>query len=256
MIETEVPGGCIVAADRGSSGEAVLMHPSLGRPASDFDDLATRIASHGYRTLAIDPRGIGASTGSLDDLSLEDCALDVARVAEEAGLDRVHLVGHAFGNRVVRCLATIRPELVLSVTLLGAGGRFEGDPTAREALLRCFGPAEPADEHLGAVRAAFFAPGSDASVWAGGWHADVATAQGRAARGQPVDEWWDGGTAPMLVVQGLDDRVAPPENGRALASERPNVTLVEVAGAGHALLPEQPDAVAAAVIEFLGAVRR
>ena len=250
MIEIEVPGGRVVATDQGS-GEVVVLHPSLGRPAADFDDLARRLASGGFRALAIDPRGIGASTGSLDELSLEDCALDVALVAAHADVARVHLVGHAFGNRVVRLLATIRPDLVLTVTLLGAGGRFEGDPTAREALLRCFGPAEPADEHLNAVRTAFFAPGSDATVWSGGWHAEAAAAQGRAARSRPVDEWWNGGTAPMLVVQGLNDRVAPPENGRALARDRPDVTLVELENAGHALLPEQPDAVATAVIDFL-----
>ena len=254
MINVEVPGGRVVAADQGS-GDAVLMHPSLGRPAADFEDLAPRVASAGFRVITIDPRGIGASTGSLEDLSLEDCALDVARVAAQAGLERVHLVGHAFGNRVVRFLATIRKDLVLSVSLLGAGGRCEGDVAAREALTRCFGPREPQNEHLDAVRTAFFAPGSDATVWSGGWHVNAATAQGRAARSGSVDEWWDGGTAPMLVVQGLSDRLAPPENGRALARDRENVTLVEVENAGHALLPEQPDAVATAVIDFLRSTR-
>ena len=38
-----------------------------------------------------------------------------------------------------------------------------------------------------------------------------------AASTTPLDGWWDGGGARMLVVQGLDDRVAPPGNGHPLA---------------------------------------
>jgi hypothetical protein len=38
----------------------------------------------------------------------------------------------------------------------------------------------------------------------------------------------------MLVIQGLSDVVAPPENGRALKADYPErVTLVEFAGLGH-----------------------
>ena len=75
--------------------------------------------------------------------------------------------------------------------------------------------------------------------------------QGAAVRRTPTDDWWSGGGAPMLVVQGLDDRIAPPANGRALRDERVNTTLIELDGAGHALLPEQPDAIGAAVLDFL-----
>ncbi len=72
----------------------------------------------------------------------------------------------------------------------------------------------------------------------------------------PAD-WWDAGTAPLLVVQGLADRIAPPANGRDLAIAHPDrVTLIEIERAGHALLPEQPADVAAAVVGFLEAQTR
>jgi pimeloyl-ACP methyl ester carboxylesterase len=67
-----------------------------------------------------------------------------------------------------------------------------------------------------------------------------------------VDEWWHGGRAPVLVIQGLDDRTAPPENGRALAREHPGrVRLIEIEGVGHAPLAERPERVIPAVVEFL-----
>jgi len=56
----------------------------------------------------------------------------------------------------------------------------------------------------------------------------------------------------VLVIQSLDDTCAVPENGRRfIADADGRDQLVELAGAGHALLPEQPIAVADALISFL-----
>jgi pimeloyl-ACP methyl ester carboxylesterase len=56
-----------------------------------------------------------------------------------------------------------------------------------------------------------------------------------------------------MVIQGLDDAIAPVENGRRYKSESaPQAQLVEIKNAGHALLPEQPEAIAEAVLQFLG----
>jgi pimeloyl-ACP methyl ester carboxylesterase len=50
----------------------------------------------------------------------------------------------------------------------------------------------------------------------------------------------------------LDDRQAPPGNGRALRDQvGARVRLVEIPQAGHFLVLEQPQAVAEAVIAFL-----
>ena len=68
----------------------------------------------------------------------------------------------------------------------------------------------------------------------------------------PLSDWWHGGEGPMLVVQGSDDRTAPPANGRALASEFPDrVRLVDLPRAGHGLVVEQPDAVTQAILNWL-----
>src|SRR5712692_7638578 len=53
----------------------------------------------------------------------------------------------------------------------------------------------------------------------------------------------------VLVIQGLQDRLAPPENGRRYVAEvAQHATLCEIDGAGHALLPERPDEIANALI--------
>ena len=44
------------------AGHRVVLLPSLGRGATDFDVMAERIAAAGYRVLRPQPRGIGRST--------------------------------------------------------------------------------------------------------------------------------------------------------------------------------------------------
>jgi pimeloyl-ACP methyl ester carboxylesterase len=54
------------------------------------------------------------------------------------------------------------------------------------------------------------------------------------------------------VVQGLNDMMAPPENGRMLKQELgERVTLVEFPNSGHMMLMEEPEKTAAAVVSFL-----
>jgi len=50
----------------------------------------------------------------------------------------------------------------------------------------------------------------------------------------------------------MQDKIAPPANAYALKDKCPqDVEIVEVQNVAHALLPEQPEAVATAVLDFL-----
>ena len=230
----------------------MLMLASLGRPSSDFAALAADLLAAGYAALLVDLPGVDA--GAVPDhppATLHELAgLALEAIAEEDL--PVAVVGHAFGGRVARCLAADHPQLVRSVVVLGGGGRIPGDPEAVAALRSCFDPALTPEQHLEAVSRAFFAPGNDPRVWADGWWPEAAELQLRASAATPVTDWWGAGLSPVLVVVGTEDRISPPANGRQLVGELGGrATLVEVPGAGHALLPERPADVSAAVIEFL-----
>jgi pimeloyl-ACP methyl ester carboxylesterase len=55
----------------------------------------------------------------------------------------------------------------------------------------------------------------------------------------------------MLVIQGLADVLAPPENGRSLEADYPErVTLLELPGLGHKMAWERPDLIAEAITVF------
>src|SRR5258708_19997425 len=53
-------------------GPTIVLLPSLGRGATDFDPIAERLADAGFRVLRPQPRGIGQSTGPCRDVKLED----------------------------------------------------------------------------------------------------------------------------------------------------------------------------------------
>ena len=243
----------IEVAVLGDGGPTVVLLPSLGRAREDFDDLAGRLARNGFRVVLPQPRGIGKSQGPLEGLTLHDFGDDVAAAIRKVVDTPVAILGHAFGNRVARVVASDHSNLVTKVVLLACGGAVPAAPEAIETMYRSFDLSLPVEERMEAVRQAYFAPGNDPAVWEGGWHSQVARAQSKANRSTPVEEWWAAGNADILVVQALQDIIAVPENARLLAAEFANrVTVMEIDGAGHAMLPEKPLEIAEIVIDWLG----
>ncbi len=252
-VHIDVGDGSIAVRLRGD-GPLVVLVPSLGRGAADFDDLATRLAEAGHRTACPEPRGIGATTAPVEGVSMATLAADVAAVIDAcaAGDPRAVVIGHAFGNRVARMTATDFPEHVRGVVLLACGGTVEPSTAAARALRSVFDPSLTSDEHLDNVRVAFFSPANDASVWDDGWSPFAAFHQGHATRSQPVEHWREAGRAPVLVVQPADDAIAVAANAEAIVDRLGDrAELVTIADAGHSLLPERPEQVAAAVVGWL-----
>src|SRR5882757_8154718 len=116
-------------------GRTIVLLPSLGRGASDFDPIAARLAQAGYRVLRPQPRGIGQSSGPLTEIDLHDYAADVAAVIVHANNGPAFVVGHAFGNRVARMLATAHPGFVRAISLVAANvGHNPSPPDVRAAI--------------------------------------------------------------------------------------------------------------------------
>lgn len=233
-------------------GEPIVFIPSRGRGVRDFDALSDRLAQAGYQVILPEPRGIGGSTGPLKDITHHDLASDVAATIESIVGRPATIIGHDFGNRIARTLASDCPRLVKQLILLSAGGMVPRSAEMEKLTTRFWESSLSRRDRLAAIRDAFFAAGNDPRAWEEGWHFEVARAQRASDARTPLKEWWAGGSAPMLVLQGTEDVVAVPENARRLAAEFPNrVTVVEIPHAGHALLPEQPERVEEAVVAYL-----
>lgn len=226
-----------------------MMHPGGNRPARDLTDLGNRVSAAGYKVVLINARGAGASRGPTEGLTTADLSADVWMVADKLNFREVHLLGHAFGNRVMRTASTAQPDRVTTIMLLAAGGEIVPSASYREARARVANSDLPRSERLSALRDAFFAPGQDPAPWS-----DILDRTSPRLIVDPqagMRDWYNGGTAPMLVVQGLQDITAPPENAWNLVNSRPNARLVAIPDCGHAMLPEQPIAIGNAVVGFL-----
>jgi pimeloyl-ACP methyl ester carboxylesterase len=237
-------------------GSPIVLLPSLGRGASDFDRMAERLAEAGFRVLRPQPRGIGESRGPMSGIDLHDYAADVAALIQHDGGGAAFVVGHAFGNRVARMLATDRPDLVRAVSLIAANvGHAPSPPVVREAIKASANPSLPDGERLTALQFAFFAPGNDARAWLTGWHPDVLAAQRVAGDSTSRAADYAAGAAPILYLQPDHDPLAHEEDAhefkRALADR---VTIVMIRDCSHAAVAEQPDAISDALIDYAAAL--
>jgi pimeloyl-ACP methyl ester carboxylesterase len=238
------------------SGPLIVLLPSLGRGAEDFDEIAVALAMANFRVLRPQPRGIGQSKGPLMGITLHDYADDVAAVIEQAKGGPAFVVGHAFGNRVARLLATVRPDLVRAVGLIAANvGRDPSPPDVRAAIKASADLSLPQAQRLAALQFAFFAPGNDAHAWLDGWHPGVLAAERIAGDKTPREEDYAAGHAPVLYLQPDHDPLASVDNAadykRALGDR---VTIVVVPNSGHAVVAEQPAFVARELIEYARAL--
>jgi formylglycine-generating enzyme required for sulfatase activity len=247
--EVVAPGPLQVESISQGRGPLVVLLASAGRGADDFDEVAALIAGQGFRVLRPEPRGSGATAGPHAGISLHDAAADVAAVIAHERSGAAILVGHAAGSFVARTAAVDYPGLVRGVVLAAAGARsYPPIPALRKLDESGLTDAQ----RVQYLREAYFAPGNDASVWLAGWRPRI---QYGGINGSPDlagrDQWWGAGLKPVLEIQALDDPFKPPgAQGEYRAEFGERVTVARIAQASHALFPEQPAAVAAAIVEW------
>jgi pimeloyl-ACP methyl ester carboxylesterase len=256
--------------DGDGGGPDVVILPSYGRDGGDdFDSFTAALAAAGYRVLRPQPRGIARSTGPMTGITLGDLGADIAGVIGKLGNGPAVVLGHAFGNFVGRALATDHQGAVSALILAAASGE-DIPPEINSAPFRAGDLTLPESERLAALKLAFFAPGHDPSVWLTGWYPETLRMQRAAAAasgstaggaagstGSQLSRYRTAGTVPILEITAEYDPFLPKEQWGLLRSQLgPRVTSTVIAGASHALFPEQPRAVADAVIAYLQASAR
>ncbi len=236
------------------AGPSVVLIPSLGRGTEDFDPLLPPLLQAGLRLILPEPRGIGGSSPLRDGETLHQMAADVAAIIAAEAAGPAVLVGHAAGNWVARVLAHDRPDLTRAVALVAAIVTNVVPEGVKTSISASFDMALPDEERLGHLRAVYFAAASDASVWLDGWWPEVSAAQREAARLTRDQDWIRvADRFETLYVGAAEDVISPPPDLDVLRDKiGPKADCVVIPGAGHALLPEQPEAVAQALADWVG----
>lgn len=97
-------------------GTIVLLH-GFPQTSYQFRHVIPPLAEAGYRIIAPDYRGAGASSKPPSQFSKSTIALDIKKLLEHLAItEPIHLVGHDIGGMIAFALASRYPELLSSVT--------------------------------------------------------------------------------------------------------------------------------------------
>jgi pimeloyl-ACP methyl ester carboxylesterase len=116
MIDgTQVP----VSGGGPADGELVVLLHGFPQTPAAWDGVLPALAAAGYRVMAPVQRGyVPGQAGEPQQVRLDRLAADVLALADHAGADRFHVVGHDWGAMQGWALAGDRPDRVASLTAL------------------------------------------------------------------------------------------------------------------------------------------
>lgn len=248
-------GGTLHVYDTGGDDRlAVFWHhgtPNIGAPPAPLFDAADRL---GIRWVSYDRPGYGGSTPA-SGRDIASAAGYVAAVADALGIDRFGVMGHSGGGPHALACGALLPDRVLAV-VAGAGlapydaeglDWFAGMIPSGVASLRPAAAGREAKERYETSGAEYdpeFTP-ADLAALDGEW-SWLGSVVGPATQGGPgglidddlayVSPWgFDPAqvTAPVLVLHGGRDGIAPPSHGEWLSRRCPAAELRRYPEDGH-----------------------
>ncbi len=257
-----VNGSRLHLLDWGGDGRTplLLLHGFTGH-AHAWDTLSIALQPH-FHVYALDQRGHGDSDPA-DTYGAVAAFDDLGGVVDQLGLTSLVLVGLSMGGRNAMYFTAKRPDLVQKLVVVDIGPEI-----SRRAAEAAAGPPEPDawDSIEQAARHLYRAnpyPGihyyrwvashslrarpDGALVWA--WHPSI-----KERRAQPDIDWWAvvrAITPPTLVLRGAESHVLDRDVAERMAKELPRGRFVEIPRAVHTLHEDNPDAVLAALKDFL-----
>lgn len=236
---------------------AVLLLNPLGTTLSFWDPLLEILTKH-YWVIRFDIRGHGRSIGAVDPYQIADLARDAVAVLDALEVPRTHVVGSSMGSLVAAVLAERYPERVDRLVLAGSGNVLGPEYWWSETIARVEeGGVASVVEHLDDI---FFSEAWREAV------PDRLEAAQDMLRATPDDAFLAGARAILdadltsiapsiraatLVVVGQDDPVLRHCPATELLDAIPDSEAVNVGGARHRVLLEQPTVLAEIISEFL-----
>jgi pimeloyl-ACP methyl ester carboxylesterase len=244
----------------------VLLHGLSGH-ARSWDAFAEAMSDR-YRVLALDQRGHGETAWApADKYAVTDMADDLEAFVKAIGLKDFHLLGLSMGGMVTMEYAGRRPAELARCVIVDIGPEIVAAGSSRiQSGIRASDVFDTKDSAFAAARAVNSIPPeahhrqrSDNNLMRledGRWtfRFDRAFRQGSALRPRDPEAAWRSCAqiaVPTLVMRGELSDILSPEIGRKMIEVIPDARYVEVAGSGHPIPLDQPDAFLAAARAFL-----
>ncbi len=265
-----------------ADGPPVLLAHGGGQTRHAWRGTAGRLAARGWRAVAVDLRGHGASDWSPEgDYRTEAFAADLVAVAEtlaRAGGRKPVLVGASLGGLAgmlaegERAPGTFAALVFVDVTPRLEPRGVEGIVSFMRAHLEeGFGSLEEAADavarylpHRGARPSSPEGLRKNLRLGSDGrwrWHWDPAFMDGEqrpaaAMDSERLERALARIRAPMLLVRGASSELVSPEGAEAFLRVAPGASYVDVARAGHMVAGDRNDAFTEAVLDFLAGLER
>jgi pimeloyl-ACP methyl ester carboxylesterase len=191
-------------------------------------------------TYSIDLPGFGATPRPEHTLPVADHAAYILGALEQLGVLEFVLVGHSMGSQFAIEAALQQPGRVSRLVLMGP----VVDPQRRTVLQQALA--------LGRDSLFFESPSSNALVFTDylrcgpTWYLKTL----RVMMNYPTEQRITSVTAPVLVVRGANDPVAPVDWCRRLAASTGQGRMLEVGGSGHVVQHNRSGEVAGAILDF------
>jgi pimeloyl-ACP methyl ester carboxylesterase len=225
----------------------------------------SRLASMGFRVMAVDLAGHGSSTGlGAQGWGLSAYRRFLGRVLDELGVERAVFCGHSLGGRLLAELAASEPERAMALVLVDAAVGEAWDDLAafacwNPALLGVVGASLAADTlqtmfmtgDQGAKLQGLALPQTLANTFAPWRLVAPALSVLMSARSGLTLARLKEERLPTFVLHGERDQVVPVASARD-AAERAGGEFVLVHGAAHSWLLEDPETLRSIVAELLG----
>jgi esterase len=258
----EVRGLRLHFLDWGGAGRTplLLLHGFTGH-AHAWDTLSIALQPH-FHVYALDQRGHGDSDRA--DVYTPAAAFDdLSGFVDQLGMKELVLIGLSMGGRNAMYFASRRPQAVQRLVIVDIGPEI-----SRRATEAPTGPPEPevwesieqAAQHLyrgnpypgihyyrWVVSQSLRARADGGLMWA--WHPSI-----KQRAPQPDLDWWGILRAipvPTLVLRGAESRVLDRDVAERMVKALPQGRLVEIPRAVHTLHEDNPEAVLAALQQFL-----
>jgi pimeloyl-ACP methyl ester carboxylesterase len=265
--ELEWRGTRLRYAVAGGGQPLVLVH-GLGGTIENWLALAPPLAGR-HRVLVPNLPGHGGSAPLPEARDVDALAEAVLGIADAEGAGNAVWIGHSLGGVVALRAAVLRPDAVRGLVLASAAG-IGSTSRAAQVTLAVLGVARPG-RLIAPHRHAWARSRLGRRVAFGGWgaadpdalapevaeaflvgpahHTDTRQA-GRALLGSDPRTELDRVACPCLCLWGASDNWVRLDDGIEYA-RRLRAPLRTIAGCGHLLIGERPDACLAAIREFV-----
>lgn len=242
-------------------GEPVALLNGILMSTLSWAPVATLVARH-HRVLLHDFRGQLGSGKPEQPWPFSRHAEDLAALLDHLHLGPCHLVGTSYGGEVAVLLAAQAPQRVRSLTVVASAAHL--DPTLALKVQAWASAAQTGPALLARAVAADsycdrFLTANPGLVELTARRLEALPPAFLDGFGHLVAAFMDLDlrphlpriACPTLVVAAEEDRLKPVSASRTVAAAIPGARLVTVAGAGHAVVVEQPQLVAALALGFM-----